>query len=81
MLVHGLQSKRRDHAIPPLHHRVDEPKEEKMLADDVKRRNELAYLALYYAITGNEERSEMIRRVVRRLEGQRVEATPDLVEA
>ncbi|MCH2665279.1 hypothetical protein MK139_13165 [bacterium] len=52
-----------------------------MLADDMKRRNELAYLALYYAITGNEERSEMIRRVVRRLEGQRVEATPDLVEA
>ena len=45
---------------------------------DVKRRNELAYLALYYAITGNEERSEMIRRVVRRLEGQAPERTPEL---
>ena len=42
---------------------------------DARRRNELAYLALYYAITGNEERSEMIRRVVRRLEGQALEQT------
>ncbi len=46
---------------------------------DMKRRNELAYLALYYAIIGNDERSEMIRRVVRRLEGQVAEATPELV--
>ena len=48
---------------------------------DVKRRNELAYLALYYAITGNEERSEMIRRVVRRLEGQAPERAPELQSA
>ena len=40
---------------------------------DMKRRDELAYLALYYAIIGNDERSEMIRRVVRRLEGKSVE--------
>lgn len=46
---------------------------------DMKRRDELAYLALYYAIIGNDERSEMIRRVVRRLEGKRPEATPELV--
>jgi hypothetical protein len=45
---------------------------------DMKRRNELAYLALYYAIIGNSERSETIRRVVRRLEGQLPEATPEL---
>ncbi len=48
---------------------------------DAKRRNELAYLALYYAITGNEERSEMIRRVVRRLEGQAPEPAPELQRA
>ena len=48
---------------------------------DVKRRNELAYLALYYAITGNEERSEMIRRVVRRLEGQSTEQAPEFQRA
>ena len=48
---------------------------------DMKRRDELAYLALYYAIIGNDERSEMIRRVVRRLEGKSVESpTPELVE-
>ncbi len=46
---------------------------------DIERRNELAYLALYYAIIGNGERSEMIRRVVRRLEGTLSEATPELV--
>lgn len=50
-----------------------------MVANDMKRRDELAYLALYYAIIGNNERSEMIRRVVRRLEGQRPETTPELV--
>lgn len=44
---------------------------------DMKRRNELAYLALYYAIIGNVERSETIRQVVRRLEGQLPEATPE----
>lgn len=37
---------------------------------DTKRRDQLAYLALYYAIAGNEKRSEQIRRVVRRLETQ-----------
>ncbi len=41
--------------------------------NDTKRRDQLAYLALYYAIAGNEERSERIRRIVRRLEGQPVE--------
>jgi hypothetical protein len=46
---------------------------------DMKRRDELAYLALYYAIIGNDERSEMIRRVVRRLEGKQTEVTPELV--
>ncbi len=29
-------------------------------------RDRLAFLALYYAIRGNEERSEQLRRVVRR---------------
>jgi hypothetical protein len=29
-------------------------------------RNRLAFMALYYAIRGNEERSEQLRRVVRR---------------
>jgi hypothetical protein len=37
---------------------------------DQKRRDQLAYLALYYAIAGNEKRSEQLRRVVRRLETQ-----------
>jgi hypothetical protein len=46
---------------------------------DMERRNELAYLALYYAIIGKVDRSEMIRRVVRRLEGKLPEATPELV--
>ena len=52
-----------------------------LLPRTLKRRNELAYLALYYAITGNEERSEMIRRVVRRLEGQAPERAPELQSA
>lgn len=52
-----------------------------MAANDMKRRNELAYLALYYAIIGNDDRSEMIRRVVRRLEGKLPEATRELVPA
>lgn len=43
-----------------------------------KRRNELAYLALYYAILGNDERSEMMCRVMRRLESQAPESTPEL---
>ena len=50
-----------------------------MVANDMKRRNELAYLALNYATIGNNERSETIRRVVRRLEGKLPEATPELV--
>lgn len=45
---------------------------------DAKQRNKLAYLALYYAIMGNDERSEMMCRVVRRLEGQARESTPEL---
>lgn len=36
--------------------------------DLMKRRNELAYLALYYAIVGKTERAYLIRRVIRRLE-------------
>jgi hypothetical protein len=49
---------------------------------DRKRRNRLAYLALYYAIRGDEERSEYIRRLIRRMEGhslgdpERITATP-----
>ena len=31
---------------------------------DVERRNRLAYLALYYAIQGDEARSEQIRNLV-----------------
>jgi len=31
---------------------------------DVERRNRLAYLALYYAIQGDEERSEQLRNLV-----------------
>ena len=33
-----------------------------------ERRNRLSYLALYYAIQGNEERSEQLRSLVRKLE-------------
>ena len=33
-----------------------------------ERRNCLSYLALYYAIQGDEERSEQIRSLVRKLE-------------
>jgi hypothetical protein len=32
--------------------------------NDVERRNRLAYLALYYAIQGDEECSEQIRNLV-----------------
>ena len=35
---------------------------------DTERRNRLAYLALYYAIQGNDERSEQIRRMVRQMD-------------
>jgi hypothetical protein len=35
----------------------------------VERRNRLCYLALYYAIQGNEKRSERMRRMVRRIDG------------
>lgn len=34
---------------------------------DRDRRNRLAYLALYYAIQGDEERSEKIRKMVKKL--------------
>ncbi len=33
----------------------------------VDRRNRLAYLALYYAILGDDDRSEKLRRLVRRM--------------
>lgn len=36
---------------------------------DRDRRNRLAYLALYYAIQGDEERSEKIRKLVKNLGG------------
>ena len=35
---------------------------------DLEKRDRLAYLALYYAIHGDRERSENIRRMVRRME-------------
>ena len=35
-----------------------------------KKRNRLAYLALYYAIKGDEERSERVRRLIWRMEGR-----------
>ena len=35
------------------------------------RRNRLAYLALYYAIQGNTERSEKIRKLVVKLDSNR----------
>ena len=35
---------------------------------DFERRNRLAYLALYYAILGKQDRSEKIRRLMRGLE-------------
>lgn len=34
---------------------------------DKERRNRLSYLALYYAIQGNEELSERIRKQVKKL--------------
>ncbi|MDA0745011.1 MAG: hypothetical protein O2954_00710 [bacterium] len=34
------------------------------------RRNRLSYLALYYAIHGEEKRSEQIRQMIRQLDGQ-----------
>jgi len=34
---------------------------------EVEERDRLAYLALYYAINGDEQRSEQIRRIVRNL--------------
>ncbi|MDP6779522.1 MAG: hypothetical protein QGI83_22395 [Candidatus Latescibacteria bacterium] len=34
---------------------------------EVDRRNRLAYLALYYAILGDDDRSEKLRRLVRRM--------------
>jgi len=49
---------------------------------DLERRDRLAYLALYYAIQGDEGRSERIRRLVRQLEGQDQEfAEPALATA
>ena len=40
----------------------------------VERRNRLCYLALYYAIQGNEKRSEHMRRMVRRMDGPKTVA-------
>lgn len=34
---------------------------------EVDRRNRLAYLALYYAILGDDDRSEKLRRLVRQM--------------
>ena len=34
---------------------------------DDEKRNRLAYLALYYAIHGDENRSEQIRQIIRNL--------------
>ena len=38
-----------------------------------ERRNRLSYLALYYAIQGDEKRSEKVRRMVRRLNAPKAE--------
>lgn len=46
---------------------------------ELERRNRLAYLALYYAIQGEEERSEQIRRLVRQ-EDQMPERRPAYAE-
>ena len=47
---------------------------------DLERRDRLAYLALYYAIHGDAERSEHIRRLVRQLEDQNLsQEEPELV--
>ena len=35
------------------------------------RRNRLCYLALYYAIQGDDQRSEQVRRMVRRMDESR----------
>lgn len=35
---------------------------------NMEKRDRLAYLALYYAIHGNDDRSEKIRRVLRQLD-------------
>ena len=40
----------------------------------VERRNRLCYLALYYAIQGNEKRSEQMRQMVRRIDGPKAVA-------
>lgn len=34
----------------------------------LRRRNEIAFLALFYAISGQVEKSEKFRRVIRRLD-------------
>ena len=49
-----------------------------MIAHDCRRRDQLAYLALYHAIAGNESRSEQIRRVIRKLEQETVASSPVL---
>ena len=41
-----------------------------MKDEDSARRNELTYLVLYYAIIGNEDKADVIRRVVDRLESK-----------
>ncbi|MCZ6635744.1 MAG: hypothetical protein O7G87_20290 [bacterium] len=44
---------------------------------EMEKRDRLAYLALYYAIHGDRERSEKIRRSVRQMESEfQPKATP-----
>lgn len=44
-----------------------------MTVATMERRDQLAYLALYYAIHGNDERSEKIRLALRQLDAALVE--------
>ncbi len=47
------------------------PEEATMVSrTDLERRDRLAYHALYYAIQGDEKRSEKIRHLVRQMENQ-----------
>ena len=44
---------------------------------DLEKRDRLAYLALYYAIQGDKERSEKIRRMIRQMSPEfHTEAAP-----
>ena len=48
--------------------------------NDLERRNRLAYLALYYAIQGDEERSEQIRNLVVQQDQTMLKLSPTLRE-